>query len=224
MHEAGVVDRCERPAHVLADRDRFTRVERTAGPQHVLERLARNELHAQADAVFVRLDAKHAHDVGVPNLRQRAPFAQQPFLQAAVGDVPVQDLDRDFPFQLRIQRAVDAPETALADLLAQTIPPPRFRAVVVGQRAIRRYCHRPRGRSCARRVARRDPSVERCRSAISPRIRRQLSRSRSSSGLCAPLSGAPVDRLAIGNGLGRSVDHIVNEHVASRPPGASSLG
>ena len=92
MHEPGGVDGREGTADVLADQDRFTRVQGTVREQRGFERLPADELHAETDAAAVRLDAEHADDVGMPNLRQRATFPQEPLRHRRVRHDAVEDL------------------------------------------------------------------------------------------------------------------------------------
>ena len=119
MDEAGVVDGGERAAHVFADEHGFAGAERALQLQHVFERLSLHELHAEADAIFVLLDGEDADDVVLAHFRERAAFAQQLCAQAIVGDVTMEDLDGDLPFELRIPGAIDAAEATFADLLEQ---------------------------------------------------------------------------------------------------------
>src|SRR5207249_11628588 len=91
-----------------------------------LQGLAADELHAETHVVSVGLDAEHADNVGMADLRERTPFFQQLFFQEAVVDGPVQDLDRDFPIQVGIESAVYAAEAAGAHFLQQTKAPPVF--------------------------------------------------------------------------------------------------
>src|SRR4029079_14701695 len=112
---------------VFAGARRLLRREREPRAQLYLERLAAHELHAQTDPLLVRLHREHIDDVVVMDLRERAAFPQQTPLQLGAGDAAVQNLDRDFTFELRIPRAVDAAEAAFPDFLHEAIASPQIR-------------------------------------------------------------------------------------------------
>ena len=128
MHESGAVHGRERSTDVLADERRLAGAERPMRAQFGGQSLAPHEFHTEADAILVRLDAEHIHDIGMPNLGERAALVKQPLFQLAVGNVLMKDLDGDFPLELRIPGAVDASKGAFPHLLQQRISSPLARA------------------------------------------------------------------------------------------------
>src|SRR6185295_1197045 len=105
------------PAHILAYQHRFSSVQDALRFEHALERFASHEFHAKTDAIPMGLHTEDADDVGMPDLRERASFVEETFLQLVVGESSPENLDGDFTLQLRIPRAVDSSEGPLADLL-----------------------------------------------------------------------------------------------------------
>ena len=76
MDEAGGVDRGQRPAQILAEQRRFAPAERALSLQQLFEGVAADELHPQADAAVVGVDAVHGDDVAVADAGQEAAFVQ----------------------------------------------------------------------------------------------------------------------------------------------------
>ncbi len=200
VDEAGVVDGGERAAHVLADEHGFARAEHALQLQHVFERLALHEFHAEADAAFLFLDFEDADDVRLADLRERAAFTQQLRAQTIVGQMTMEDLDGNLAFELRIPGAIDAAEAAFADFLEEMEASPDVHPLPFGGGgAVRDRAGRVGLRGCPAdrrssrwtnpRDERDEPNVsstslscvERCRCAISSRMRSIFNCFRSSS-------------------------------------------
>ena len=205
MHEPGGVNGGERTADVLPHAHRLARIQAVPSAHRDLERLAANELHAQADVIVVRLDAVHADNVRVTHLRQGAGLEQQPRLELVVRDVAMENLDGDFALELWVPGAIDAAERSRSHPLQQPVPAPRF-ADVVRQRVIRVHA---------------DRSIERLRlfsrsmhvgnGADEPQIVQSLDRFRA---LHVSGHSGPVDGSALGDVFGRARDGIVTRNVA----------
>ena len=76
VHQAGLVDRRQRAAQLLADQRRFARTERTGGSQQLFEGAAADVLHPQTDPPVLLLDAEHRDDVAVAHPREDAALVQ----------------------------------------------------------------------------------------------------------------------------------------------------
>ena len=120
-----LVHLCERSSDADPDRRGLMRSERALCGEDVLEGLALDELHAQADLTFMPLHVVDVHDVGIADARQGAAFAQDAFTDDVQGGVlRLQDLQRHFAFELRVPGAIDRALAALAESRTQLVASP----------------------------------------------------------------------------------------------------
>jgi hypothetical protein len=76
MDEASGMDGGQRAAEILAEEGRLAPAEGALSLEQLFERVAADELHPQADAAVVRVDAVHRHHVAVPDAREQPAFVQ----------------------------------------------------------------------------------------------------------------------------------------------------
>jgi len=120
MHESGAVDGRERAADVDADDRRLARAHAPVGIDPLLQRLAFEELHPEADAAVVAVGAVDGNHVGVTNPREQTTLGDHRLLERlGVGVLDAQELERDIPRELRIPRAIHRAVAAAADELPE---------------------------------------------------------------------------------------------------------
>ena len=119
MHETGRMHGREGLTEILTDERGLARAPRAIGREQRLERAPANELHAQPGAPVPLLGVVHDDDVRVLDAGERASLVQHAVDQAVAPAVDVQELDRHLALQLRIARAIDVAERALADKLEE---------------------------------------------------------------------------------------------------------
>ena len=100
---------------------------RCAALSHSIERLALDELHRDEVAAAGRADLVHGDDVGMREPRHRARLAQQALASLVVAAVGLQDLERDAPLEIGIERGVDDAHAADAELALEAIAAERSR-------------------------------------------------------------------------------------------------
>ena len=131
-----------------ADGCGFRDGEDSARLERVFERLAVDELHPQADAVFDLFRAVDGDNVRVANARKQTAFVNDRSRVPAAGDgAGRQKLERDFAVEACIPGAVDPPERTAADRLQHSQRSPlveRREIVAAGGRLGRRSRRRIR--------------------------------------------------------------------------------
>ena len=180
MHQARGMDRRNRGTQVHAEPRDFGRRERAAAVERLLERAALDELHPQTDAPVDGLCAVDGDDIWMADAREQPPFLDDGGTRAViVEDVRAQQLQSDLAIQARIPGAMNVAERAVSDALEdlQMTPTPRFR-----RRRHTRAPHLPQRRECLE--------------LLDERFVRQVLR----------IDAAPVDRRAVQNGVGDSVE------------------
>ncbi len=190
MDEPGAMDGRQGSAQVLADQHRLGCAQLALIAHDVGERLPAHELHAQANAIGMRLDPEHTDDVVMLDFCERTAFLEEALSQPRIADTTMQDLDRDVILEVGIPCPVDAAVAAFADLVRQPILAPRVRGRA--RRAICRRRRRHRGLLVVRRriAMQLDDVVEHAK-ALGPLARA----ARRDAIDCAPINGEPVGDL-----------------------------
>ncbi len=118
--------------------DRFARAERAARFHDLIERLPLDELHPQPDAIVVLLGAEHLHHVRVADAREPAGLLQDPIVSHARGlAFLVEQLERDVPVEIGVERAIHLARHALTDPLEHDeAAPPRAARHAVRRRFV----------------------------------------------------------------------------------------
>ena len=127
VHDLALVRRAERARDLDRVGDRLRDLERPLAADQLLERLAVDVLEhdvgrARSPAILAVLGGllagvDHRDDVRVVELRDRARLAAEALELVGVGgDLAVHQLDRDRPFEHRVERAVDGRHAAAPDL------------------------------------------------------------------------------------------------------------
>ncbi len=120
VEEARGVQRRKRTTQIDADGRGFARAERAARVQQLLERLAAQQLHPEADAPFVHVDAVHRDHVGMAHARQQPPLAGDARGLGVVAPAcAAKELQRDLAFELAVPCAVDLAVGAATQPLEQ---------------------------------------------------------------------------------------------------------
>ncbi len=116
MKKALFVDGRQRRTQILADASRFASPEWTAGLDDLLQRLADDELHPEADAVVMLLSPVDVDDVRVTEPRQTTPLVERPDIGVRAAEpVFAKQLQRHMPVQAGIPGAVHVGRGTLAD-------------------------------------------------------------------------------------------------------------
>ena len=166
----------------------------------VLESRALDQLHPQAGEAGLAGRAEHRDDAAVPDLGEQPAFVDDDQRLIALGRFGDQ-LERDFPIELRIPGAVDDAVGAAADHFAQREMGPDVAGEELGRPLARRRRHRA--------VQPGDLGDDLQRVQDTPIGRRRL----------RP-GGGPVDGVTIGNGLSQpgEIDGIHRRHCKSARP------
>jgi hypothetical protein len=122
VHEAGGVRGCE-PAPGGEERVDDRRGRSLARAQPLRERLAVDELHRDKVAAIRGADLVHGDHVGVGKARHRARLAHQPILGLGGRARAPQHLERDPALEIGIERGVDDPHRAGAQLALDPVAP-----------------------------------------------------------------------------------------------------
>ncbi len=220
VNEVGAVHRRQRAAHVLPHHRRFLCAERALILDDVVERLALDQLHAEADLSLVDLHAQHRDDIRMADLRDGAPFLKHARLQRVLDALArVQQLDRDVSFELGVPGTVDCSKGPAAQLLHQIVTSPRARRRVGRHRTDAGF-PRPVGR--LGRPGRLEQTIRTRHLGHDAQLMEQLARVFVGR---LRIEGAPVDGCAVGHRVAHVVEGpLLSRHVASRSQAAGSRG
>ena len=120
MQQAGAVHRRHRATELETDADSFGGADHLSLVEDLLEGLAANELHPQADLIGNLLGAVDGDHVRMPHAGEQSAFVDDRGRRAiAGGGTGGQELQRDFAIEPRIPGAVHLSERAPADLLEE---------------------------------------------------------------------------------------------------------
>jgi hypothetical protein len=109
MQQAGLMHSRQCAAQCGADPRGFLGAKRPFRRDQGIEPAPLDQLHPQADLPVDHVRAVHRHHVLVTDAREQTRFRNDLSGQRG-GDGRAQELERDFPLQPRIQRAVHVPE------------------------------------------------------------------------------------------------------------------
>ena len=119
MQQPRAVHGCERAAHVQADQRGVTRAERSLGGYGLLERVAPDQLHPDADTSLFDGSTVDCHDVWMPQARKQPPFARNARRIERGYGVGPHHLQRHLTRKVWIPGPVDDAEAASAELLEE---------------------------------------------------------------------------------------------------------
>ena len=123
MHDACCMHGGERPTQIDADESRLARIERSTGPHDAIQRLAVQELHPDADALFDAVRTVHGDDVRMAHARQEPCLAHD--LVRWLRSSAIEDLQRHDPVEPRARDFRHPPERAASDALKISMWPQR---------------------------------------------------------------------------------------------------
>src|SRR5439155_14708524 len=116
--------------HLMADRRRLVRAERTVQREQARHRAPLHELHPETDAAVPHVGAVHRYDVRMTNTRERLRFMQDAYGRDVDRGSRLEQLQRHLAIEPSIARAVDFAERPLPDPLEQLQMTPRRRGRV----------------------------------------------------------------------------------------------
>ncbi len=104
-----------------ADVRGLRRLERTDALRQRLERFAAHELHDHQQLVAVLMELVYGGDPGMVEPGQRDSLAAEAFQEIGVGDVGVEDLDRDLAVEGLVEPLVNDAHAAAAEPFENSI-------------------------------------------------------------------------------------------------------
>ncbi len=97
------------------------RRERPEPLRQVVERLAAHELHHHQQLVVLMVELVDRRDAGVIESRERDGLAAESLQHVGVGQIGIEDLDRDFAIERLVDRFVDGAHAAATKLVDDAV-------------------------------------------------------------------------------------------------------
>ena len=133
MHDAAAVRVAERVEHLHAEVRGLRRRQRPEPIRQLVERLAADELHHhQQLVVLLMMQLVNRRDAGVIEPRKRHGFAAEPLQHVGVGQIGIEDLDRDFTVERLVDRLVDGAHAAATELVDDAVFTDRWSPIMIG--------------------------------------------------------------------------------------------
>jgi len=123
MHDRQRVRTLERIADLRPDPHDALGLHDPVGLEHLVERVAADELHHEIEqAVFALIEVEHRDGIRMRQPTRELRFAQEPLHDLGLGDeVRADDLDRDFATEAELLAAIHRAHATLTELLEDLI-------------------------------------------------------------------------------------------------------